>query len=367
MGMNSQKSSSPADKRFMKRALDLAQKGLGCVSPNPMVGCVIVKSGKIIAEGHHKKFGGPHAEINALKKIRFNAKGATMYVTLEPCHHFGKTPPCVDAVIQSGVSRVVMAMRDPNWLTAGKSIKKIKNAGIEVTLGVCGQKAKQLNRFFVKHVTTGLPFVIAKVAKSRDGMIAEKIGQRTQISGKESLAYVQKLRSRVDAVLVGKNTVLMDDPLLNLRDAKKHQPKRVILDSHLSLADKSGKQKLFSSHGGEVILLSVREPSGSLSNQLKSSGVTVITVKKRQGRVDLRDALKKLGNMGVASVLVEGGAEVFSSFADLRLVDEWQVIECPVTIGKKGVPVFLKGSAPRLKILSREKLGRDELCLARQF
>lgn len=340
MRLNSKHSQSFRDQKFMKLALSLARKGSGRVSPNPLVGCVIVKNGKILSQGYHQKFGGAHAEVNALKKISGKARGATMYVTLEPCHHFGKTPPCVDAVIQSGVSRVVIAMQDPNPLTAGKSIKKLKRAGIAVTVGVCGDAAKKLNRFFNKHITTGLPYVIAKVAQSVDGKIAAQKGQRTQITGEKAGRYVQKLREEVDAVLVGKNTVQVDDPLLNVRDPKKPQPRRVILDSRLTLVQKIPHLKILNSQGGPVIFVTVLSPAHTRVKKIKSLGCDVLHVNQIKGHVDLRDMLCQLGKLGVTSILVEGGQKIFTAFAKARLVDEWQVLVSPVILGEKGLNVF---------------------------
>lgn len=324
----------------MQLALSLARKGSGRVSPNPLVGCVIVKNGKILSQGYHQKFGGAHAEVNALKKRSGKARGATMYVTLEPCHHFGKTPPCVDAVIQSGVSRVVIAMQDPNPLTAGKSIKKLKRAGIAVTVGVCGDEARHLNRFFVKHITTGLPYVIAKVAQSVDGKIAAQKGQRTQITGEKAGQYVQKLRAGVDAVLVGKNTVLVDDPLLNVRDSKKPQPRRVILDSRLALFKKIPHLKILNSQGGPVVFVTVLPRAHAGVKKVESLGCEILYARQIKGHVDLRDMLCQLGKLGVNSILVEGGQKIFTAFAKARLVDEWQVLVSPVILGEKGLNVF---------------------------
>lgn len=207
----------------MRLALKLAGKAAGQVSPNPMVGCVIVRKGKIISRGFHEKFGEAHAEINALKKINSKADGATMYVNLEPCHHFGKTPPCVDAVLASGVKRVVIAMQDPNPLTAGKSIKKLRASGIRVDVGVCEQEARFLNRFFIKYITKKMPYVIVKVAQSLDGKISNKPGKQFWLTGSRAKKHVQDLRSRVDAVLVGRGTVAIDDPQLSVRDKKKNR------------------------------------------------------------------------------------------------------------------------------------------------
>jgi diaminohydroxyphosphoribosylaminopyrimidine deaminase/5-amino-6-(5-phosphoribosylamino)uracil reductase len=349
------------DEFFMKRALALAKKGRGRVSPNPLVGCVIVRRGKIIAEGYHKKFGGLHAEIEALTKIQHRAKGATLYVTLEPCHHFGKTPPCVDAVIASGVTRVVVAMRDPNSLTYGKSLKKLRAARIMVTTGVLAAEAKELNRFFLKHITTGLPFVIAKVAQSLDGMITTKRGQQSWITGAAASQYVQNLRESVDAILVGRGTIAIDDPRLNVRRMRAPQPLRVVLDSKLAL---SPKAKIFSIPGGRILILTSNTADKNRARVLAKAGAEVVRLPHSKGKLSLRAALKILGERGIASVLVEGGAEIFSSFARERLADEWQFLIAPRAVGSVGLPAFNKKSELRFKMLKIEQIGDDILVRA---
>lgn len=327
------------DAVFMQRALQLARKGQGWVSPNPMVGCVIVRDGKILAEGYHQKYGGAHAEVNALKKIGEKAAGATLYVTLEPCHHFGKTPPCVDAVLRAKISRVVIAMRDPNPLTCGKSVRKLRAAGVTVTEGVCEDEARELNRFFIKAMTTKQPYVIVKVAQSLDGMISPQKGKSGWITSEVSRQYVQELRQSVDAILVGRKTVLIDDPLLTVRKANVIQPKRVILDSMLRTRF---THKLFCLPGGELIFLCSQKVSAKRIQDFTDRGAQVVAVKSGKGGLDLKDVLKKLGELRLNSLLVEGGAEVFTSFAKSNLVDEWQFVIAPRVIGNKGLPAFLK-------------------------
>lgn len=350
------------DEFFMRRALDLAKKGRGCVSPNPLVGCVIVRQGKIIAEGYHKKFGGLHAEINALKKISHEANGATLYVTLEPCHHFGKTPPCVDAVIASGVTRVVVAMRDPNPLTCGKSLKKLRGARIAVTVGVLEAEAKELNRFFLKHVTTGLPFVIAKVAQSLDGMITSERGRQSQITGNAAFKYVQNLRESVDAVLVGRGTMVIDNPRLSVRRTFASQPCRVILDSKLVL---SPKAKIFSTPGGPILILTSKTADENRARVLAKVGAEIVRLPQSKGKLSLHGALKALGRRGIASVLVEGGSEIFSSFARERLADEWLFLIAPRVLGKAGLPAFSENSKLCFETLNIEQIGGDVLAKMR--
>lgn len=361
----------PFDQKYMSLALGLARKGAGRVSPNPMVGCVIVKNKKIIATGYHKKFGGPHAEVEALKKIKMKAKGTTLYVTLEPCHHFGKTPPCVDAVIGSGVKRVVVAMRDPNPKTHGKSIKKLRAAGIAVSVGVCEEKARELNKFFIKYITTKKPYVICKVAQSLDGMITPKKGKRGWITGQKAREYVQKLRSQVDAVLVGRRTIEIDDPLLNVRwpRSSRHdnQPMRVILDSQLRLKT---NQKIFHSPGGKVILVTRFGPnhprvkhflSWFAKRGLSSRVQVLCTAPKTTKKLDLRLVMQRLHALGVASVLIEGGAKVFESFFATHLVDEWQFIVAPKFVGNKGLMALRVASYKKFTCRSMVMLGPDML------
>ncbi len=351
------------DQHFMQFALSLAKKGGRAVSPNPMVGCVIVKKNKIIATGFHKKFGGDHAEIVALKKLKFKAVGATLYVTLEPCAHFGKTPPCVDAVIKSKVARVVIAMCDPNPKTNGKSIRQLKKAKIKVNVGVCEKESRELNKIFVTNIIKKRPYVIAKVAQTLDGKITLQKGKQVWITGKESRAYVQNLRSQVDAVLVGRGTVQIDDPLLNVRDVKKPQPKRVILDSKLSLKSSA---RIFKSPGGPVVLVTTLVPTHPRVLKFRALDATVLcTAPKKSQKSDLRLVLSRLYALGIASVLIEGGAKVFQSFFDSGLVDEWQFIIAPKMSKNKGLPAFSDPKIyQKLTCQHQEFLGNDLLVQA---
>jgi diaminohydroxyphosphoribosylaminopyrimidine deaminase/5-amino-6-(5-phosphoribosylamino)uracil reductase len=248
-------------------------------------------------------------------------------VTLEPCAHFGKTPPCVDAVIRAGFKHVVIAMLDPNPLTAGKSVRKLRRSGVKVEVGVGTEEAQYLNRFFTKHIKTGMPYVIAKVAVTLDGALTLRRGKRTQISGAKALAYVQDLRAQVSAILVGRETVRVDDPLLTVRDAKKPQPARVILDSRLRT---SLRARLFKSGAGKVILVSCAKTGSAKAVQFKKMGVEVMGVDAmRHNLVSLQRALQALGQKGYSSILCEGGAEVLQSLQRQRLVDEWQIIVAP--------------------------------------
>lgn len=346
------------DEKFMQLVLKLAEKGAGFVSPNPMVGCVIVKNHKILAQGFHKKFGESHAEINALEKIKFKASGATLYVNLEPCYHFGKTPPCVETVMASGVSRVVIAMQDPNPLTAGKSIQKLRVAGIKVTVGVCELQAKILNRTFIKFITEKMPFVIVKVAQSLDGKISDKPGKKFWFTGERAVKHVQDLRSKVDAILVGRGTVAIDDPQLNVRDRKKPQPKRIVLDSFLKTNLRS---KIFHTHGGEIIFFCSLKPNHKRVKLFEKNAVRVLCF-PAQKKLDLKKVLKKLHDLNVASVLIEGGSQVFTSFLQsAQLVDEWQFIVSPSLVSQNGASAFSQSKFKNIKLNHMVNMGPDTL------
>jgi diaminohydroxyphosphoribosylaminopyrimidine deaminase/5-amino-6-(5-phosphoribosylamino)uracil reductase len=358
-----------ADEHFMRRALELAVRGAGRVSPNPMVGCVIVRGGRVIAEGWHKRFGGDHAEIVALKRLcRCGdvsacrcARAATWYVTLEPCGHFGKTPPCVDAVIAARPGRVVIALKDPNPQTCGRSIRRLRRKGIRVDIGVGAAAARELNRCFIKFITQKSPYVIAKVAQSLDGKIAARVGKQSWLSGLAAQRYVQRLRSQVDAVMVGRTTVAIDDPRLNVRNARRPQPKRVILDSRLRTSTQS---RIFKTSGGAVILVCTLTENDRRVQKFRCRGVTVLCLPARSGRISLTATLQMLADRGIASVLCEGGAKVFTALRRAGLADEWHLIITPRLIGKKGVPAFT-GDLPVLTPIRTAALGVDLLVISR--
>lgn len=349
------------DSIFMQRALTLAARGSSFVSPNPMVGCVIVKNGKVISEGYHKKFGGEHAEVAALKKLKGQARGATLYVTLEPCHHVGKTPPCVQAVIAAGVKRVVIAMKDPNSLTAGKSIRKLKRAGIAVTVGVLKKAAHELNRAFCKWMQFKMPYVIVKIAQSLDGKIAPAKGQQEWLTGEVARKEVHKMRAAADAILVGRGTVITDDPQLTARvgKTKSHQPKRIILDSKLRI---SPKAKIFKTPGGEVLLFCTLPHEHAKVKAFNKLGIRIFCGPiDKQGGLVLDWVLSQLGVLGVARLLVEGGSQVFTRFLNQNLADEWIFHVAPKFLGPKAVPAFRvnKKMALFANFSESKPLGRD--------
>lgn len=294
------------NKKHIKMALKLAARGIGGVEPNPAVGCVIIKNKKIIGRGWHKKFGRPHAEIEALRNCKISPKGATMYVTLEPCCHFGKTPPCTDAIIKAGIKKVVAAVKDPTKKVAGKGFKILKKAGIEVISGICEKEAEKLNYPFFKFARTKKPYVIIKWAQSKDGFLSRTDGKRW-ISNAACRKDVQKLRKRVQAILVGINTVIEDDPMLTVRPDNGRQPVRVVLGR---------KSKM--------------PPNCNLFKTANKSPVYIFNGK------NLNLILAELGKKGVQQLLVEGGEKVITSFLKQNLADEIIVYTSDENLGKNG-------------------------------
>jgi len=351
------------DEYFMRRALKLALRGAGKVSPNPMVGAVLVKDGKIIAEGYHEYYGGPHAEVVALDKAGDDAKGATLYVNLEPCSHFGKTPPCAPRIVSAGIKRVVISTLDPNPLVAGKGVKLLRESGVSVTVGVLEKEAKKLNEAFFKWITQKIPFVALKVATTLDGKIATLKGESKWITSLPSRRLVHKLRAFYDAVLVGIGTVLADDPELNVRLVKGRNPVRVILDAYLRIPENA---KVLSS-AGKVMVFHSQFASQEKLNRLRRLGVELIEVPLYEGNLlDLRSVLEKMGELGIASVLVEGGRGVFSSFIKRRLADKLFYFLAPKLIGKgigpfDEVEVDSLDSSVKIKDLSLRRIGEDVL------
>jgi diaminohydroxyphosphoribosylaminopyrimidine deaminase/5-amino-6-(5-phosphoribosylamino)uracil reductase len=323
------------DATYMARALKLAEKGRYTTDPNPRVGCVLVKDGKVIAEGWHVKAGLGHAEVNALSQAE-DAKGAIAYVTLEPCSHIGKTGPCCEALIEAGIDRVVVAMQDPNPLVAGRGIQKMQDAGLQVDCGILQADAEELNKGFIKRMTTGLPFVRSKMAISLDGRTAMASGESKWITSAESRADVQRLRAASSAVLTGINTVLADDPSLNVRlDGAVAQPIRVILDSDLKMPLNSKMQSL----SGESWILTCSTDKQKRS-ALEKTGFKVFQLDGDKGRLDLNAAIVLLGQQQINNVLVEAGAILNGALLNANLVDEWLVYMAPCVLGDQGRGLF---------------------------
>ncbi|MGO0121755.1 bifunctional diaminohydroxyphosphoribosylaminopyrimidine deaminase/5-amino-6-(5-phosphoribosylamino)uracil reductase RibD [Desulfothermobacter acidiphilus] len=351
------------DEIYMRQALELALRARGRTRPNPMVGAVLVKEGRVIAEGYHRQAGMPHAEIEALRAAGERARGATLYVNLEPCCHVGRTGPCTEAIIAAGVKRVVVAMEDPNPLVAGKGVKTLREAGIEVQVGVLEPEARRLNEAFIKYITTRTPFVVLKVAMTLDGKIATRSGASRWITGAEARAYVHQLRATYDAILVGKGTVLQDDPSLTARLPGGRDPVRIALDSRAEL---SLTHRLFRLDSPAPTWVAVTERASSERlKMLRDQGVEVLVCGPGP-RVDLRLLLQELGKREITSLLVEGGATVNASFLDGRLVDKvvWLVapkifggLSAPSPVAGEGVPA--PEAAWRLRELTVRRLGED--------
>ena len=318
---------------YMKLALRLARKGLGKTSPNPMVGAIIVKDNQIIGQGYHHRFGGKHAEINAIENARESIDGATLYVTLEPCSYHGKTPPCVDAIIGNNIGRVVIGTLDPNPLVSGKGAEILRRHGIETEVGVLDEECRSLNEAHFKYMTTGMPLVTVKFAQTLDGRIATATGDSQWISSAESQRLAHKLRATNDAIMVGIGTVLADDPHLTARLVKGRNPSRIILDSRLRIPLDS---KIVRSQGAAptIIATTSRADKEKLS-RLREMGIEVlVTQEDEAGEIDLCHLLRTLGKRGISSVLVEGGAEVITSLLRRNLADKLVIIIAPKIMGK---------------------------------
>jgi len=315
----------------MGRALQLARRGMGAVSPNPMVGAVIVRAGRIIAEGWHRKFGADHAELDALKQASGSVRGAAIYVTLEPCCHWGKTPPCVDTLIEQGIKRVVIGSPDPNPLVDGKGAQILRDHGIKVTVGVLEQAARKLNEVYFHYTQTGLPFITVKYAQSLDGRIATAQGNSRWISSEGSRRFTHRLRAQHDAIMVGRGTMNADDPLLTVRLVKGRNPLRICLDSKLRIPIDAQVLR----DDGRTLIVTTDEHGKDKIEKIRKLGKEVLVVQKgADGRVELRPLMKALAQRGISSILVEGGSEVITSFLKAGLINRMVVITAPLILGK---------------------------------
>ncbi len=321
------------DSSYMTRALDLAELGAGYVNPNPPVGAVIVKDGRIIGEGYHKKYGEAHAEINAFNNATEPVAGATMYVTLEPCSHFGKTPPCVEAIINKGIKKVVVAVEDPNPLVAGRGIKILRENGIEVITGVLEDEAKKLNEIFIKFITTGLPFCTLKTAMTLDGKIAAYTGDSRWVTNDESREYVHKLRHKYSSIMVGIGTVLADDPLLTtrLKDVDGKNPIRVVVDTKGIIP--LDAKVLQCDENTKTIIATTEAISEEKIKSIKKTGAEVIITPLKNNKVDLSYLMKVLGEKRIDSILLEGGSSLNYSALHEGIVDKVVSFIAPKIIG----------------------------------
>lgn len=345
----------------MRLALELAHRGEGYTNPNPIVGAVVVKDGNIVGQGYHHEFGGPHAEVFALEEAGEGAREATIYVTLEPCSHYGKTPPCADRIIAAGISRAVVACRDPNPLVNGHGIAKLRAAGIEIAEGVLEEEARCANEIFFTFIETGLPFVQLKLAQSLDGKIATRSGDSKWISGDESRREVHRLRRRFAAILVGANTVIHDDPLLTVRHVQGPDPVRIVLDGRGRIPL---DRRMFSNGGRTIIATAVMPEEKEAS--LRECDVEVWRLPSGGGKVDLRALLSRLGKENLDSLLIEGGGESAAAFLEAGLVDKVSFFIAPLIIGGRdavpavgGVGVSQVAGALRLRDVELARLGGD--------
>jgi diaminohydroxyphosphoribosylaminopyrimidine deaminase/5-amino-6-(5-phosphoribosylamino)uracil reductase len=354
-----------SDAGWMRRALRLAARAKGRTSPNPMVGAVLVNRGKVVGEGYHVRAGEPHAEIVALGDAKEKARGSTLYLNLEPCTHQGRTPPCAPRVVRSGVKRAVIGMRDPNPRVEGRGIQTLEQAGVEVRVGVLEEECRKLNEAFCKHVATGIPFVILKAAATLDGKIATRNGDSKWISSEPSRRLVHRLRNEVDGIVVGIGTLLKDDPLLTARVPGGRDPIRVILDAYLRIPEDA---RVLEVHPSKTILVTTEKASPEKIERLRRRGAKVWRLGSERGKIDLESCLARLGGMGMMSLLVEGGSQVYGSFLDEGLVDKLVLFLAPRLIGNpRAVSLFggkgvnrLEEAIP-LRDMKVKRLGGDLL------
>jgi diaminohydroxyphosphoribosylaminopyrimidine deaminase/5-amino-6-(5-phosphoribosylamino)uracil reductase len=330
------------DEPWMRRALALAEQGRGAVEPNPLVGAVVVRDGVCVGEGWHQCYGGPHAEVHALAAAGEAARGATLYVTLEPCCHHGKTPPCTDAVLHAGIARVVAAMADPFPQVAGKGAELLRQAGVVVEMGLCEEEARRLNAPYLKLLSHGTPYVHAKWAMTLDGKIATRTGDSEWISNESSRRRVHELRGRMDAIITGIGTVLADDPLLTARPPGPRTPARIILDTSGRLPE--GSELARTAKETPVIIVAAADLPHQRAEELQSLGCEVLLLPFPGTRPVLPWMLEELGRRRMTNVLVEGGSKVLGSFRDAGEIDEVHVFIAPKLVGgADAVPAMAGG------------------------
>jgi diaminohydroxyphosphoribosylaminopyrimidine deaminase/5-amino-6-(5-phosphoribosylamino)uracil reductase len=344
--------------KYIKHCFVLAKKGKGLVAPNPLVGAVIVKNGKVIGEGYHKKYGSAHAEVNTIKKAGKDIMGSTLYCNLEPCCHTNKqTPPCVPLIIQKKIKRVVISNFDPNKEVNGKGVKQLREAGVEVITGILKDEGKELNKFYFKYAKDKLPYVTLKVAQSTDGKISLAKNKQTWLTGKKSIKYVHKLRSEFDAVLVGAGTIKTDNSLLTVREVKGRNPVRVIIDGRLSIPINS--KVIERSDPQKTIIITSKTASERKTKQLSAKGIKVFKLKSSSNnQISIKSVLMLLAKQKITSVLVEGGSEIFTQFLEKNLFDEIIILQSPKILGR-GILAFNTKKLKRIQLSGAEKIGED--------
>ena len=345
----------------MRRALELAQLGWGRVQPNPLVGAVVIRDGVIVGAGHHQQYGGAHAEVEALRAAGAAARGATLYVTLEPCAHHGKTPPCVDAIINAGIATVVYAAVDPNTSARGGA-ERLRAAGVAVHEGVERAAARALNAAYFFVHERGAPYVALKLAISLDGRIAERTGQRTTITGAAAGREVQRLRAGYDAILVGRNTAAIDDPLLTVRDsAARVPPVRIVIDSDARLD--AGSRLVQTTGDAPLWVVMADDADRTRAEALAARGVTVLRVPRAPDGLDITNALRELAARGINTILAEGGARIATSLLNAQQVQRMYLFVAPRLLGGAGVPAFTDSLRAPLewRLLGEHRFGEDVL------
>jgi len=331
------------DYAYLQMAYGLAEKARGWTSPNPYVGVIIVKRNKIIGYGYHERPGKPHAETNALRMAGSESRNGTAYLTLEPCVHWGRTPPCVEGIIQSGLKRVVVSALDPNPMVYRKGIQKMKMAGIEVSLGLLSEKNCRMNETYIKYITKKIPYVVIKAASSLDGRIATKTNESTWISSVLTREYIHLLRGEFDAIMVGINTIIRDDPLLTVRHLHWRGKKiiRIICDSQLRLPMKARIIKTLSK--GRIIIFTTESAAKKKIDELRKKGLEIIISPSSGSRLNLEKILQHIGQLGITSILVEGGGLLITSFLEEKLADKIFLTISPILIGGEQASSFFEG------------------------
>lgn len=354
------------DTKYMKIALDLAKKGIGYTNPNPLVGAVIVKEGRIIAEGYHEVYGGNHAEVNAFRNATEDVKGAEMYVTLEPCSHYGKTPPCANAIVEKGIKKVIVSLEDPNPEVSGRGIKILRDNGIEVVTGVLEEDSRKLNEIFLKYITTKLPFCILKTAMTLDGKIATRTGDSKWITNEESRKYVHQLRHRVASIMVGVGTIIQDNPLLNTRleGEQGSDAIRIVVDTSGRTPLKSKVLNIKSN--ARTIIATTELATEETIREFENKGAEVIITPLNENRVDLKYLMKALGERKIDSVLIEGGSELNYASIEAGIIHKVNAFIAPKLIGGRegktplgGVGRPLMKEALTLKNIDIQRFGND--------